>query len=138
MLIELYLNLTMFTDHIQRLASGNNNGDQIVMIFMICLYFLIRDNLANVVMAKSYKFLFRVYALFTEVAKNVAILSAFISILMTYQDGNKIYPITVALLWLRFFISYIEVNVNIATFILSIGEVSYFNAKLSNYSPVAT
>ena len=112
------------------LAQGHSNGDQILMIFMICLYFLIRDNLANLVMAKSYKFLFRVYALFTEIVKNIAVLSAFISILMEYQNGNKIYPVTVGLLWLRFFISYIEVNVNIATFILSVGEVSHFAVNI--------
>ena len=114
------------------LERQNNNmqyavTDVPILLIWICCYSFLRDNLANIIMSRSYKFFFQryKYLLITEVIKNLATLCALITSLVPVSSQCKeIYSLTVGLLWWRLFISYIELNVNLATIMLSVGRVS--------------
>ena len=98
-----------------------------LLIIWICGYCFLRDNLANIVMARSYKFFFKryQYLIFNEVIKNLATLCALITTLIPVTaEFREIYPIAIGLLWWRLFISYVELNVNLATIMLSVSRVS--------------
>jgi len=96
-------------------------------IFWICLYYFLRDEVVNFFMMTSRKKVYMRYFNFwnfIEIASITAALSTTIYSLITQTlPSAPVVAITKGLLWLRVFTFFKTVNVQLATFVLSLGKI---------------
>ena len=91
-----------------------------------CLYFLIRDDLTNVLVARSIKDIMRLYTRPSNLIKFTALMLALVTPVITFYTQTNlgfVHSVTIGLLWFRLLILLKDINIKLSAFIVTVNKV---------------
>ena len=100
-------------------------------VIWLCIYFLVRDDFTNILVARSLKEYLKIYMWPHNLAKVTALLLALLSPIHSFYYRTNlglINAMTIGLLWLRLILLMKAINIKLSAFIVTVNKVSFYVA----------